>query len=187
MVKTTKPLVICALDGTCMDARLTDEKGYRKSIESGILWEIHPETGRLLPYKENTPFKLLHDNGSWYSAVLSRESKAADNSAGSGPSDSEAEFPGDSRGAEDILGSLYSLIKERKRSRPEGSYTTYLFSQGLEKIRKKTGEEAVELILARRKEEIVSETADLLYHIMVLLAGEEITLDEILSELKNRG
>jgi phosphoribosyl-ATP pyrophosphohydrolase len=179
-------LVICAVDGRCVDARWTDEKGYKKSIESGILWEIHTETGRLLPYEERTSFQSLRDNGTWYSAILPLEPESSESSAGN-LSPAAAGDLAESRNTEDVLDGLYTLITDRKKNLPEGSYTTYLFTQGIEKIRKKTGEEAVELILARKKEDIVSETADLFYHILVLLAGEAISLDEILSELKNRG
>ena len=85
-----------------------------------------------------------------------------------------------------ILSKLSSLIEERRRRLPEGSYTTHLFTQGSEKIRKKTGEEAVELLLARSDEELVYEAADLLYHLMVLLAAEELTIDDVLQELARR-
>ena len=69
---------------------------------------------------------------------------------------------------------------------PEGSYTTHLFSAGNEKIRKKTGEEAVELILASDRAQLTSETADFIYHLLVLLEVEGISLDEIAAELKGR-
>src|SRR6476620_8989285 len=89
---------------------------------------------------------------------------------------------------EGILQELYSVIEERKEQRPEGSYTTYLFNSGLDKILKKVGEEATETIIAAKNDDgrLPSETADLLYHLMVLLVERGVTLDEITVELKQR-
>jgi phosphoribosyl-ATP pyrophosphohydrolase len=81
---------------------------------------------------------------------------------------------------------LEQTILERKASLPEGSYTTHLFSSGEEKIRKKTGEEAVELILARSSGEVAYEAADLIYHLLVLLAELDIPLEAVLRELSSR-
>ncbi|TVQ38312.1 MAG: phosphoribosyl-ATP diphosphatase [Spirochaetaceae bacterium] len=69
---------------------------------------------------------------------------------------------------------------------PEGSYTTHLFREGLDKIRKKTGEEAIELILARGDQEIISESADLLYHLTVLLQAAGLSIDAVLDRLRDR-
>lgn len=87
-----------------------------------------------------------------------------------------------------MLENLYNEIKERKHSPQEGSYTTYLFDKGLDKILKKVGEEATEVVIAAKndKEELISETSDLLYHLLVLLVEKEITLDEINQELESR-
>jgi len=69
---------------------------------------------------------------------------------------------------------------------PEGSYTTHLFTKGPDKIRKKTGEEAVELILARTEDELLSEAADLIYHLMVLLETENLSIADVISVLHSR-
>jgi phosphoribosyl-AMP cyclohydrolase / phosphoribosyl-ATP pyrophosphohydrolase len=89
---------------------------------------------------------------------------------------------------EGILQELYSVIEERKEQRPEGSYTTYLFNSGLDKILKKVGEEATETIVAAKNDDgrLPSESADLLYHLIVLLVERGVTLDEIARELKQR-
>jgi|SRR6185369_8213517 len=90
---------------------------------------------------------------------------------------------------EGVLKELYSVIESRKEKRPEGSYTTYLFNSGLDKILKKVGEEATETIVAAKNtdgQRLVSETSDLLYHLMVLLVERGTTLDEIAHELKER-
>ncbi|MBI3650179.1 MAG: phosphoribosyl-ATP diphosphatase [Acidobacteria bacterium] len=87
------------------------------------------------------------------------------------------------------LHDLYSLIAERKDKRPEGSYTTYLFNSGLDKILKKIAEEAGEVIIAaknRSPREIVSELSDLFYHLLVLMVEREIRLADVHNELKHR-
>ena len=91
-------------------------------------------------------------------------------------------------GIEGVLQELYAVIEQRKEQRPEGSYTTYLFNSGLDKILKKVGEEATETIVAAKNADgsLVPETADLLYHLMVLLVERGVTLDEIRRELKER-
>jgi phosphoribosyl-AMP cyclohydrolase / phosphoribosyl-ATP pyrophosphohydrolase len=91
-------------------------------------------------------------------------------------------------GMEGVLEELYAVIEQRKEQRPEGSYTTYLFNSGLDKILKKVGEEATETIVAAKNADgtLVPETADLLYHLIVLLVERGVTLEEILRELKER-
>lgn len=85
-----------------------------------------------------------------------------------------------------VLTALADLIAERHQTLPEGSYTTHLFSRGPSKIRKKAGEEAVELILADTRDEIISEAADLVYHVMVLLEVEGIRIEDVVGELERR-
>ena len=85
--------------------------------------------------------------------------------------------------------SLYNLIKDRKSNKKEGSYTTYLFDKGLDKILKKVGEESTEVIIAAKaqdKKETVYEIADLCYHIMVLMIEAGISIDDITKELASR-
>ena len=84
---------------------------------------------------------------------------------------------------------LYALLEGRKRDLPEGSYTTYLFEKGLDKILKKVGEESTEVIIAGKAEdraETIYEIADLMYHVMVLMVELGISADEVLSELASR-
>lgn len=88
-----------------------------------------------------------------------------------------------------ILEQLYQVILDRKEKMPEGSYTTELFKEGLDKILAKIEEESDEVIdAAKNKEnsEVVWETADLLYHLLVLLADKGISLEEIAGELEKR-
>ena len=85
-----------------------------------------------------------------------------------------------------ILRELEEVIKQRKENPKEGSYTSKLFKEGKEKIYKKFGEEAVEVLVAEERERIIYETADLLYHLLVLLAYNGISLGEVMKELRRR-
>ena len=81
------------------------------------------------------------------------------------------------------------LSIEREKERPEGAYTTYLFEKGVDKILKKVGEEASEVIIAaknRDHEELKWEAADLLYHLLVLLREQELPFKEVLKVLEER-
>ena len=85
-----------------------------------------------------------------------------------------------------ILRELEELIKRRKEKPVEGSYTSKLFAEGKEKIYKKFGEEAIEVLVAEGREKIIHETADLLYHLLVLLVHNGISLGEVMKELRRR-
>ncbi len=88
-----------------------------------------------------------------------------------------------------ILHEVYNVIADRNVNPKEGSYTNYLFTKGLDKILKKVGEEAAEVIIAAKnksKEEIRYEVSDLMYHLMVLLVERGLTLEDIYGELKGR-
>ena len=88
-----------------------------------------------------------------------------------------------------VLSEVCAVIDDRKEKMPEGSYTTYLFTKGQDKILKKVGEETAEVIIASKnnvKEEIIYETSDLVYHLSVLLSYHNISWDEVAEELKKR-
>jgi phosphoribosyl-ATP pyrophosphohydrolase/phosphoribosyl-AMP cyclohydrolase len=88
-----------------------------------------------------------------------------------------------------IFNDLEALIAKRETERPEGSYTTYLFEKGVDKILKKVGEEAGEVIIAaknRSHDELRYEASDLLFHLMVLFREQQLPWDEVLRELKRR-
>ncbi|HEX4997163.1 MAG TPA: bifunctional phosphoribosyl-AMP cyclohydrolase/phosphoribosyl-ATP diphosphatase HisIE [Terriglobia bacterium] len=90
---------------------------------------------------------------------------------------------------EATLSALQTLIAQRFKERPEGSYTTRLFESGIDKIVQKVGEEAVETVIAAKNTEharIVEETSDLLYHLIVMLVAKGVTLEEIGQELDRR-
>ena len=87
------------------------------------------------------------------------------------------------------LDGLYQLLQGRKENLPEGSYTTYLFQKGIDKILKKVGEESTEVIIAGKandKKEAIYEIADLTYHIMVMMVEMGISLEEVRKELASR-
>jgi phosphoribosyl-ATP pyrophosphohydrolase/phosphoribosyl-AMP cyclohydrolase len=89
----------------------------------------------------------------------------------------------------EVLGEVFDVIADRLIHPKEGSYTNYLFAKGLDKILKKIGEEAGEVMIASKngdRREISAEIADLMYHIMVLLAERGMSLNEIYAELDNR-
>jgi|TARA_B000000532_G_scaffold126906_1_gene101709 phosphoribosyl-ATP pyrophosphohydrolase/phosphoribosyl-AMP cyclohydrolase len=87
------------------------------------------------------------------------------------------------------LEALEEIIEARKTEMPDNSYTTSLFNEGIKKITKKLGEEASEVIiasLAEKRSDLIYESADLIYHLLVLLANEDISLQEVVDELSSR-
>lgn len=87
------------------------------------------------------------------------------------------------------LRGLYDLLMQRKTERPQGSYTTYLFDKGIDKILKKVGEECTEVIIGGKagdKKETIYEIADLAYHVLVLMAEMGISVEEVQDELASR-
>jgi phosphoribosyl-ATP pyrophosphohydrolase/phosphoribosyl-AMP cyclohydrolase len=81
------------------------------------------------------------------------------------------------------------VILDRKEHPKEGSYTNYLFDKGLDKILKKVGEEATEIVIAAKNpnnEEVIYETSDFLYHLMVLMAEKDVSWEDVVRELAQR-
>lgn len=197
------PLVVLDRSGNVRDVPACNAKSRAKSLEQNELWILRPDNGRVLPFLGGgvrcSAFTRGGEELEWYrvtvdldgaratttedasgsTQALPREAPAAEPAPAADPASKvDATIP--------ILTSLADLIAERHRTLPEGSYTTHLFSRGPSKIRKKTGEEAVELILAENRDEIVAEAADLLYHAMVLLESEGVRIEEVLRELARR-
>lgn len=89
----------------------------------------------------------------------------------------------------DVLKQLYETVMSRKEMKADGSYTCYLFEQGIDKILKKCGEECSEVIIAAKNgdnSETVLEISDLLYHLTVLMANEGISYEDVKAELDKR-
>lgn len=90
----------------------------------------------------------------------------------------------------DVIQSLYQMMEQRKQEKIDGSYTCYLFEQGIDKILKKCGEECSEVIIAAKNgknEDTASEICDLLYHLLVLMVEQGITVGDITDILEQRG
>jgi len=89
----------------------------------------------------------------------------------------------------EILDELYQVVIDRRDNPKEGSYTNYLLDKGIDKICKKIGEESSEVIIAaknRQPAEVTYEAADLLYHLCVLLAEQNVSLEDVYTELRKR-
>ncbi|MCG8454168.1 MAG: phosphoribosyl-ATP diphosphatase [Spirochaetales bacterium] len=186
------PLIV-HIGNSCV-AALMNRKAYRKSIENGVPWIVHPETGRVLPWPGDPQIQSLAEGpGSFeltvpadtnplpYGEDLPPQVNPDDRSEMAHSSEQE-----NSASTEDVLSALSSLVAQRHRAMPAGSYTTHLFEKGLEKIRKKVGEEAVELILAQEKDDVIYESADLVYHMLVLLEASNLEWKAVTQELARR-
>ncbi len=100
-----------------------------------------------------------------------------------------AEKPESHKNPRQIFEDVYQVILDRKEHPKEGSYTNYLFEKGIDKILKKVGEEATEIVIAAKNpdaEELKYEICDFLYHVMVLMAEKGVTWDDVTQELSNR-
>lgn len=89
----------------------------------------------------------------------------------------------------DVIKDLYEVILKRKKSKNSGSYTNYLFSKGIDKILKKVGEESTEVIISAKgdnKDEQINEVCDLTYHLLVMMAELNISIEEVEVELIKR-
>lgn len=90
---------------------------------------------------------------------------------------------------ENVLRDLYNVISDRRANPEEGSYTCYLFAQGIDKILKKVGEESAETIIAAKNgdnQELKMEVCDLLYHLMVMMNERGLPLESVFEELEER-
>lgn len=191
------PLVVKTIDGSVAAVSRTNPKAVAKSVERNEVWYLHPETGRVLPWAGGgaTYTSLEKRSGidgsepSWYEVVLAGAvpDTSEDVESAYKPRSDRSEVKGS---ADERLGTvlthLMEVVAARRRDMPEGSYTTHLFQTGTEKIRKKAGEEAVELILARDRGELTYEAADLIYHMLVLFEGERIPFSDVMEELERR-
>lgn len=177
------PLVLVDINGKAVGAALMNDKGFHKSIENKELWVVHPDTARLLPLEGDVSFKELSKKGAYYEAVVNT---LAENMPAETAADTPVERSSHIPAGDNVLQDLFAVIEDRKKTLPEGSYTTHLFTKGLEKIKKKTGEETIELVLAQHRDDVVYEAADLIYHMLVLLAAQDIHIDAVLAELKKR-
>jgi len=191
----TLPLEVRTPAGELLTVLLMNAKAANKSRERAELWTVVAgasvaQTNPVLAI-DGARFSTLDVvEGNRYRAVLADEAAVAAVRAAAGRfahlAAADLPDPPASGGQQPTLAKLKEVIAGRRRDLPEGSYTTLLFTKGEEKIRKKTGEEAIELILATSRKDLVSESADLIYHLMVLLEVKDIPVDEVLAELEGR-
>jgi len=192
----TLPLEVLDPAGALVGILLMNAKSHNKSLERGELWTVTPTTALAHTNPvlsiDGARFRTLEVvAGHRYRAVLADEAAvAAVQKTLAGPlaalASTDLPAPPASSGNQPTLEKLRQVIAGRRRDLPEGSYTTLLFQKGEDKIRKKTGEEAIELLLATTRKDIVAESADLIYHLMVLLEVKGIPVDEVLAELEGR-
>lgn len=182
-----RPVLIFNQENDLLSCALINDKGYAKSLEQRELWTLDGKSGRLLPWPGGGEVLGIADEGAWVSVNLGGASlERLDSTPLASPSGREPDPEVSLGRGEGLLLELEALIRKRKEEMPEGSYTTHLFARGEQKIRKKLGEEAVELVLAEEEKELASEAADLLYHMMVLLVERGIPFRKVLEELASR-
>jgi len=191
----TLPLEIRTPGDELLAILLMNAKSHNKSLERGELWTVVPgaavaQSNPVVSIDGARFASLEVVDGNRYRAVLADAVAVAAVKAVAGRSSglAKAELPDPpaASGNQPTLEKLKHVIAGRHRDLPAGSYTTLLFQKGEDKIRKKTGEEAIELLLATDRKEIVLESADLIYHLMVLLEFKDIPVDEVLAELEGR-
>lgn len=192
----TLPLEVRTPDGDLLAVLLMNAKSHNKSLERNELWTVVP--GAAVAHAnpvlsiEGARFSALEVvDGCRYRAILAdgaavKAVRAALTGRFAGLASADLPDPPSAGGNQPTLEKLKQVIAGRRRDLPEGSYTTLLFTKGEDKIRKKTGEEAIELLLATSRKDIVYESADLIYHLMVLLEVKDIPVDEVLAELESR-
>lgn len=195
------PLLVYGSGHELVATALQNPKSFHKSMEQDEIWALHPDTGRVLPvagtknlkatFQQDHAEVTLPDGRTWAGLPAAAPAEHQDlyesGILGIPAQQPLTKGPGPVPAVgSDVLEKLAQVIHKRNTDRPEGSYTTHLFEKGEEKIRKKTGEEAVELILARIDTEMVSEAADLIYHLLVLLEVKQIPVQRVLQELSGR-
>jgi phosphoribosyl-ATP pyrophosphohydrolase/phosphoribosyl-AMP cyclohydrolase len=183
------PLIV-NINGASTVAALMNKKSFSKSLESKKLWILHPETNRVLPWAGEPEYLSLEKKEGFYLAELpaGRENRGFDlkNNEEDVESHGNTLLNAVKEKDSNILYKLAQTIKKRKEEMPSGSYTTHLFEKGLEKIKKKVGEETIELILAESKEDVVYESADLIYHLIVMLEERGVEFHDLMVELERR-
>jgi phosphoribosyl-ATP pyrophosphohydrolase/phosphoribosyl-AMP cyclohydrolase len=167
-----------------------NEEALSKTREEGVVWFYSRSRSRL--------WKKGESSGNVLEVVALTEDCDADTllilANPAGPTchtgaESCFETPGEPSKIGTGVSKLVTVIDRRYKERPEGSYTTYLFDKGLDKILKKVGEEAAEVIIASKNEnrpELVGELTDLLFHSLVLMREKDIAVEEVLRELTRR-
>ncbi len=171
-----------------------NEEAAKKTFETGFAHYYSRSRKSVTKYGENVGNTqrvraafLDHDNDTLLLKVRQYGNADAENNTFTCfPAQIQGEY--NEIGAE-MLGRLHRVIRRSRQNPVEGDYTSFLFARGIDRIAKKVGEEAVELVVASKNEEkagVVNEAADLLYHLMVLLNEKEVRLSDVCAELCKR-
>lgn len=180
--RTREVLTLAYMNAESLSRTIETGETWFWSRSRNELWHKGATSGNT-----QTVVNLMHDCDHDAIVVLVNPAGPACHTGARSCFDSNDEFPDKDLGL--LLANLYELIETRERDRPEGSYTTYLFNNGLDKILKKVGEESAETIIAAKNESnarLTSEVADLVYHLLVLLVARGVKLEEIAAELGRR-
>ncbi|UXH43508.1 bifunctional phosphoribosyl-AMP cyclohydrolase/phosphoribosyl-ATP diphosphatase HisIE [Rossellomorea vietnamensis] len=170
-----------------------NETSLRKTVETGETWFYSRSRQELWHKGETSGNTQTVENITWdcdqdaLLVLISKKGPACHK--GEDSCFHEKVFGEGKSSKENILLTLEKLIENREIERPEGAYTTYLFEEGVDKILKKVGEEASEVIIAaknRDSEELKWEVADLFYHVLVLLREQKLPLETVLDVLVER-
>jgi phosphoribosyl-ATP pyrophosphohydrolase len=211
-----RSLVIMDIDGKILDIGMMNAKAFKKTVENKILWVVNSDTERVLPYGGECRIEKIEEAPFGYMAYLAKGEKSencgnnelkiitdtedvqsldfayAVNVTGNVKSPGGASENGTGSGAvsgSDILPRLAGVIAKRHEEMPEGSYTTSLFSKGINKIAQKVGEEAVELVIEAKDDNddlFLNEAADLVYHLLVLLSAKDKDIRDVSAILEQR-
>jgi len=175
-----------ARNGAVLTLAYMNEESLRKTEESGETWFWSRSRGELWhkgATSGNTQ-RVVHIAADCYRDALVVSVVPAGPACHTGAVSCFADIP------PKTLDRLINILRDRYEKRPEGSYTAYLFNQGRDKILKKIGEEATEVVIAAKgqgRDRIVSEMADLLYHLSGLLVDEGLDWTDVEEELRRRG
>lgn len=170
-----KPVIVFDFDRQVKALASMNSKAFGKSLENDELWVLN-DSGKILPF-ENTYGLTVRvcSTEKWYEAHITNKTIES--------------YPGNTKmtgvDSKSILHRLEHRIRQRQRTHSKDSYTKYLFREGTTKIRKKLGEEAIELITTTPLK-IPNEAADLLYHLLVFLVDQGSSLDKVLEVLSSR-
>lgn len=197
--------VIVSESGDVLGQEVMNGKAFRKSLEQGELWTYNQATGRVLPPSGGIEYLQMDEEGDAIRVLLADAEAdrflagARASSSGQEAEPAESATPDTEVNPATIANSttpagsvadefafLQQTVHERRVNPKDGSYTSYLFEQGAAKIRKKVGEEGIEVCLAETPAELVSESADLMFHLSVLLEQESLSLQDVAGELRRR-
>ncbi len=183
-IKTNAVLMLAYMNREALDKTLQTGDMTYYSRSRGELWRKGETSGHFQTLKE----MRIDCDGDTLLALVEQQGPACH-------TDNYSCFfeslfgSGDYRGGYGIIDELFAVIKDRLKNPKEGSYTNYLFDKGIDKICKKIGEEAAEIIIAAKNaspEQIRAESADFLYHLLVLLCERGLTPAEVFAELEKR-